>query len=91
MAVRSVIKFLCLAFVTTLLNAQSARVTNAVFGGSSPRGWSVTPGLGNLSVSILVGAVPAGAGDIPIPVAFNMNGTYTTISGGSDNDFSYGI
>ena len=93
MSIHAIIRFLCLAAVSAALYGQTPapRVAYAAFGSSNPRGWSVTPGLGKLAVSIPVDTVPAGAGEIPIPVAFNMNATYMTLSDGNGDEWNYGI
>ena len=58
---------------SAVLLAQNARITEPVVGNPSVSGWSVEPGHGSLRFSVPVGRVP---GELPIPVALTMNGTF---------------
>ena len=61
--------------LTALLPAQQTiKVINPPMAGNGgPGGWKVDPGRGDLSFSIPIGTIP---GELPIPVAFSMNGTF---------------
>jgi RHS repeat-associated protein len=67
---------LCLALtLSALLPAQQAGriATPPVAGHPGASGWQVDPGRGQLSLSIPIGTV---TGEVPIPVAFTMNGSF---------------
>jgi RHS repeat-associated protein len=73
------------------LFGQQARITNFDLGGPGSQGWQVEPARGELSLTIPIGTVP---GEIPIPVTYTMNGTYSAYgnnASGSTQYNSYGV
>ncbi len=64
--------FICL-MISTFLSAQTFRIGNPTVGNPQSSGWKVDPGLGTMSLSLPLGAVP---GEIPIPVSLTMNGSF---------------
>ncbi|MBI1751827.1 MAG: hypothetical protein HY014_05200 [Acidobacteria bacterium] len=68
------------AVASMVLPGQTAQITRPVMGDPSSPGLSVEPGRGALRLSIPIGGVP---GEVPIPVAFAMNGTFMSTTGNS--------
>jgi hypothetical protein len=58
---------------STLLSAQTFRLADPVMANPRGSGWTAEPGMGALRFSLPVGTV---AGEIPIPVALAMGGTF---------------